>query len=92
MRLATAIWPWIIPAERDRYLARQYVVTAGLTNMRTARPAAVTAWCRAISTGPISPLVLSAFTAGNRLSLTITWREGRFLQEEISAIARLIME
>ncbi len=87
MRVASFLWSWVAPSARDRYLARQYVLTAGLTNLRVNTVQGIATHRRVVATGPVAPLVLSALTHGERLSLAISWRESRFSDAEIDAIA-----
>jgi 3-deoxy-D-manno-octulosonic-acid transferase len=90
MRLASFLWPRVAAEERDRYLARQYVVSAGLTSLRFEDEPWLASYRCAVSTGPVAPLVVAAYTAGERMSLAITWRAARFRDEEIDVIAGVL--
>lgn len=90
MRLASFLWPRVAEAERDRYLARQYVVSAGLTSLRFEDEPWMASYRCAVSTGPVAPLVVAAYTAGERMSLAITWRAARFRDEEIDIVAGVL--
>jgi 3-deoxy-D-manno-octulosonic-acid transferase len=90
MQLASFLWPRVVEEERDRYLARQYVVSAGLTSLRFDDEPWMASYRCAVSTGPVAPLVVAAYTAGERMSLAITWRAARFRDEEIDVIAGVL--
>jgi 3-deoxy-D-manno-octulosonic-acid transferase len=91
MRIASILWHWIAPAQRGRYFARQYVVTAGLTTLRVEDSPFVAAYRGVVATGPVAPLVVTALIKGERLTLGIAWKAARFRDEEIDRIAETLV-
>jgi hypothetical protein len=92
--LADRIWPWVRRDQRGRYLARQFVVAAGLTNFTVPFPArelrerGLAAWRRVVPTGPIPPMAIAATTVGDEVRLTLTWKVSVFGPGEIQAFVR----
>jgi hypothetical protein len=91
MRFASMLWPRIAQNERAHYMARNYVLTGGLTNLRVPGLACITRYQAAVATGPNLPIVVMAVTTGGAMTLTITWRAARFAEEEIDAVQEAMM-
>lgn len=85
----------LVPAgELEGYLARQFVVAGGVTNLRLPGawfPPPVAARILdhrlAVSSGPIAPVVLAATTAAGRLGLTLCWRSDRLAPDRAERVA-----
>jgi NRPS condensation-like uncharacterized protein len=81
------------PAERRRKLyQKHYPLRGGITNMNLnalwkqppgEKPVD---WLRAVSTGPVTPLVLSVTTAGKVVNLGVTWRSTVYSELDIERI------
>jgi hypothetical protein len=83
--------------QRRRFYPKNYPLWGGLTNMNltklpvnavavpsaTARPSD---YLRAVSTGPVTPLVLSITTFGKGVNLSMSYRTSVYSREEISAV------
>jgi hypothetical protein len=83
--------------QRRRFYPKNYPLWGGLTNMNltklpvnavavpsaTARPSD---YLRAVSTGPVTPLVLSVTTFGKGVNLSMSYRTSVYSREEISAV------
>jgi hypothetical protein len=91
MRVASLLWPRIAHEDRAHYMARQYVLTGGLTNLRFSGLECITLHQAAVATGPNLPLVVMAVSARGRLALSITWRAARFREDEIDAIEQALL-
>lgn len=81
-------------AELEGYVARQFVISGAITNLRLPGewfPPEVSArildYRLAVSTGPVAPLVLAATTAAGRLGLTLCWRSDRLGPERVERVA-----
>ena len=78
--------------QRRRFYPKNYPLWGGLTNMNLKTlPLAPTAaqpldYVRAVSTGPVTPLVLSVTTFGKGVNLTMSYRTSVFSRPEISAV------
>jgi hypothetical protein len=78
--------------QRRRFYPKNYPLWGGLTNMNlTKLPAESTAakphdYLRTVSTGPVTPLVLSVTTFGKRVNLAMSFRTSVFSRQEISAV------
>lgn len=87
------LWPWLTPRRRARVYAKHYAAWAGLTPLDVdalwrdagiARPPS--AYLRAVSTGPATPLVVAASSAGNELHLGLSYRTAAFHPDDIARI------
>ena len=78
--------------QRRRFYPKNYPLWGGLTNMNLKKipmePAAVQPldYLRTVSTGPVTPLVLSVTTFGKGVNLTMSYRTSVFSQPEIFAV------
>ncbi len=89
-----ALWRWLSPARRGRVYSKHYAAWAGLTPLDVdaiwrdagaATPAA--GYLRAVSTGPATPLILAATSAGNELLIGLSYRTAAFDPADIARIA-----
>jgi hypothetical protein len=88
------LWPRLSPAQRGNVDAKNYPAWAGLTPLDVDavwRGASDTAppdeYLRAVSTGPASPLIVAATTAGGEIHLGLSYRMAAYSAEEIDRIA-----
>jgi hypothetical protein len=88
------LWPWLSPARRANVDAKNYPAWAGLTPLDVDavwRDACGTAppeeYLRAVSTGPASPLIVAATTAGGELHIGFSYRIAAYTAEDIDRIA-----
>ena len=78
--------------QRRRFYPKNYPLWGGLTNMNLKKlpvePAAAQPldYLRTVSTGPVTPLVLSVTTFGNGVNLSLSYRTSVFPRAEISAV------
>ena len=78
--------------QRRRFYPKNYPLWGGLTNMNLKKlplePAAMQPldYLRTVSTGPVTPLVLSVTTFGNGVNLTMSYRSSVFSRAAISAV------
>jgi hypothetical protein len=91
------IWGRLSPAQRARVWGKHYAAWAGLTPLDVDaiwRDAGITArpvgYLRAVSTGPATPLILAATTAGGEIQLGLTYRTAAFTPDEVARIATAI--
>jgi hypothetical protein len=99
MQLALAGWAWgFFSTERRRsFYAKHCPLWGGITNLNLnalwplATREGPVDYLRGVSTGPVTPLVLSATTAGDHINIGLTYRLTVFSIEEIGAVqARLL--
>jgi hypothetical protein len=80
------------PKRRPRFYQKHYPLCGGLSNMnlnplwRQVENARPLEYLRAVSTGPVTPLVLSITTIGQGVSIGITYRATAFGEPEIERI------
>jgi hypothetical protein len=78
--------------QRRRFYPKNYPLWGGLTNMnlKNLPPAPSAAqpmdYLRTVSTGPVTPLVLSVTTFGKGVNLAMSYRTSVFSKVEISAV------
>ncbi len=78
--------------QRRRFYPKNYPLWGGLTNMNlTKLPVDAAAvppsdYLRAVSTGPVTPLVLSVTTFGKGVNLSMSYRTAVFSREEIAVV------
>jgi NRPS condensation-like uncharacterized protein len=78
--------------QRRRFYPKNYPLWGGLTNMNLKQlPVEVAAmrpldYLRTVSTGPVTPLVLSVTTFGKGVNLAMSYRTSVFSRPEISAV------
>jgi hypothetical protein len=88
------VWRFLTPAQRGRVYEKHYAAWAGLTPLDvdgTWRDACGTAppgpYLRAVATGPATPLIVAATTAGGELAIGLTYRPAAFDAGDIARIA-----
>lgn len=88
------MWPFMSDAQRRGYHAKNYPVWGGTTMLdagtiweQAGGPTPVAHYVRAVSTGPLAPLVFAPTTAGGALEVGITYRRSAFSPEAIADIA-----
>ncbi|MEO8793233.1 MAG: hypothetical protein ABI464_12980 [Chthoniobacteraceae bacterium] len=92
MRLVLRLMSLFSTNRRRRFYPKNYPLWGGLTNMNLkklpVKPAAVqpTDYLRTVSTGAMTPLVLSVTTFGKGVNLTMSYRTSVFPRTEISAV------
>ena len=77
--------------QRRRFYPKNYPLWGGLTNMNLKKLPAGPAmqpldYLRTVSTGPVTPLVLSVTTFGKGVNLAMSYRASVFPRAEISAV------
>jgi hypothetical protein len=75
------MWPLLSPAQRRCFLAKHYPIWAGLTALRvdplwhgTSAGTQLCEYLRAVSTGPLAPLVFAVTTLGETMWLGVSFR------------------
>ena len=75
------MWPLLSPAQRRCFLAKHYPIWAGLTALRVdplwdgaSGGAQLREYLRAVSTGPLAPIVLAVTTLGGTMWLGVSFR------------------
>jgi hypothetical protein len=90
------VWPRLSPGQRSRFHAKHYPLMAGITPLnvnaiwREAGGGAPPRYLRAVSTGPLAPLIVAATKAGDAIELGLTFRTATFSRDEVSRIARAV--
>ena len=88
-----AVWPRLTTEQRAKVFAKHYAAWAGLTPLevdpiwRDAGAEPPRSYLRAVSTGPATPLILAATSAGNELHLGLSYRTAAFDQDDVARIA-----
>jgi hypothetical protein len=78
------------PGRQKKFYAKNYPLWAGITNMNLnsvwdeTDPNSPLDYFRAVSTGPVAPLVLSVTTIGDRVSVGVSYRVAVFSKSDIS--------
>jgi len=86
------------PARQKRFYAKHYPLWGGITNMNLNRlwdpsgPNAPLDYLRGVSTGPVTPLVLSATTFRDRVNLAVSYRATVFSKSDITDLQRRFHE
>jgi hypothetical protein len=94
--LGGLVWRRLSPAQRARFHAKNYPLMAGITPLnvnalwREAGGGTPPRYLRAVSTGPLAPLVVSATKAGNALELGFTFRTAAYSRDDVTRIARAV--
>jgi hypothetical protein len=91
-------WRFMTPEQHKQMYAKNHPVWAGLSALnveaiwkRVPGDAPVLHYLRAVSTGPISPLLVAPASVGDRLHIGVTYRTSAFLREDVDRInARLL--
>jgi hypothetical protein len=94
VRLSGLVWPFLDDGRRRRLYTKTFPVWAGLTTLNVnalwtpnGGAAAPARYLRAVSTGPLAPLVVAATTSGTTLELALTYRVSADIAPEIDRIA-----
>lgn len=94
--LAGRLWRYLSPVQRARFHAKNYPLMAGITPLnvnalwREAGGGAPPRYLRAVSTGPLAPLVVAATKAGGALELGFTYRTTAFSCDDIDRVAAAV--
>jgi hypothetical protein len=90
MGFARFMFKLFSPERQKRFYAKHYPLLAGITNMNlntawgeTGRNAPLD-YFRGVSTGPVTPLVLSVTTIGDRMNMGVSYRTGVFSKDAIA--------
>lgn len=92
------IWPRLSSGQRARFHAKHYPLMAGITPLnvnalwRDAGGGAPPRYLRAVSTGPLAPLIVAATKAGDAIELGLSFRTTIFSRDDVSRIARAVHE
>ncbi len=92
LRLASRLIAWSPIPERRTFFYRNYPIAGGITNMNLnelwpddgTRPLD---YLRAVSTGPVAPLVLAVVTFGGRMHCSLIWRPAVFTPEDVDLVS-----
>ena len=75
---ASVAWRFMDTPQRQRFYAKHYPASAGITMLDYAKcvggDASAAAYVRAVSTGPLMPAVLAISTCGRQLSIGVSYR------------------
>lgn len=88
--LARAVLAWFSPERRKTIYPKNYPLCGGITNLNLnslwpdAGGVLGLDYIRAVSTGPVTPLVLSVTTVGTTANLGISYRPASFTAEQIA--------
>jgi hypothetical protein len=87
------MWPFLSPEQRRCFLAKHYPIWAGITSLRVdplwnGAPGALTEYRRAVSTGPLAPLVFAVTTFGETMWLGVSYREADLDARTTERVAR----
>lgn len=97
MQMSGAIWRYLTPESRANFHCKNYPVWAGTTPLNVnalwtegGSDTPAPEYLRAVSTGPLAPLVVAVTTAGNVLHVGLSYRTAAFSVENIDRIAARI--
>ncbi len=94
--LAGRLWRFLTPLQRARFHAKNYPLMAGITPLNVnalwleAGGGTPPPYLRAVSTGPLAPLVVAATKAGSAIELGFTYRTTAFSRDDIGRVARAV--
>jgi hypothetical protein len=92
LRLGRLVISFFSTERRRKLYPKHYPLWGGITNMNLnpiwdSRPGTpVTNYFRAVSTGPVTPLVLAATTIGQTLNIGLTYRPAVFTAAEVGLV------
>jgi hypothetical protein len=98
LAVAGRVWRYLTPGQRARFHAKHYPLMAGITPLNVnalwheAGGADPPRYLRAVSTGPLAPLVLAATKAGSAIELGFTYRTAAFSRDDVLRIAAAVDE
>jgi hypothetical protein len=90
--LARLILRFFSPGRRQRFYAKNYPLWGGITNLNLNGlwapdgPHAPLDYFRGVSTGPVTPLVLSVTTVGDRVNIGLSYRTTAFSKADIDSL------
>ena len=99
MGIAGLEWRFLSPLQRQRFFAKHYPVCAGTTplsvdplwNGGAARPPGLD-YLRAVSTGPLSPMILAFTMVGDVINVGISYRTTVFRRDAVEGIAAAMLQ
>lgn len=87
-------WPFLSDDQRDRFFAKHYAVWAGVSAInvnplwaRAAERFPSLEYLRAVSTGPLAPLVFAITTVGEVLQVGVSFRSAAVSREAVAKVA-----
>lgn len=92
--LARFLIRFFSPSQQKRFYAKHYPLWGGITNMnlnvlwRRSGSGAPLDYFRGVSTGPVTPLVLSVTTVGDRVNIGVSYRTTVFSRTAIEDLQR----
>jgi hypothetical protein len=98
MGYSNIVWPHLSPEQQQTFYEKNYPVWAGITTLNVdalwsdGGSSARAGYVRAISTGPQTPMVVGATTAGGALEVVMTYRTAAFERAMVERIAADIRE
>jgi hypothetical protein len=93
MGIAGTLWRFLSSRQRPRFFAKHYPVCAGTTPLSVdplwpaGRRLPGFDYLRAVSTGPLAPMVLAFTTAGDVINVGISFRTTVFRRDSVDAVA-----
>jgi hypothetical protein len=96
--VAGFVWPRLSSGQRARFHGKHYPLMAGITPLnvnalwRDAGGGAPPRYLRAVSTGPLAPLVVAATKAGDAIELGLSFRTVTFSRDDVGRIVRAVHE
>jgi hypothetical protein len=92
-------WRFMSPPQRQRFFAKHFPVCAGTTPLSVdplwnggARRAPGLDYLRAVSTGPLSPMILAFTMVGDVINVGITYRTTVFRRDAVEGIAAAMLQ
>ncbi len=95
---AGRVWRFLSPEQRSRFHAKNYPLMAGITPLNVnalwqeAGGGAPPRYLRAVSTGPLAPLVVAATKSGDALELGFTFRSAAYSRDDITRVAHAVRD
>ena len=99
MRVAGALWPHLSDTNKTHFMRKTLPMTAGVSNVvvrdgwiSECGAGSITEYLRAVSTGPILPLVLTTTTLGEEMNVGVTYRIAGFSRQKIDGVMERFMD
>ena len=98
MVLAGAVLGWFAPERRKLAYHKNYPLWGGITNLNlnplwlSIGAAPLPDYFRAVSTGPVTPVVLSVTTVGETVNLGLSYRTAFFTAPEMEKFKKIFLE
>ena len=98
MALASMVLACFSPARRKNVYRKNYPLWGGITNLNLnllwphSEESPPLDYFRAVSTGPVTPVVLSATTAGDAVNLGVSYRTSFFSETEMGQLKNVFLE